>query len=101
MKKTTLGLMAMILVSLTGNVYQYSSEDLPDNFTHVCVEDETITQVSWCHHLSGGQETRCYQTESSRSDWKVCNTGWQEAQLINNQISHKKQRIICPSESCK
>lgn len=77
-KKTT-GLIALIIISLTGNVYQYSLDDVPDNFTHVCIENEDITQISWCDHLSGGLGTRCYQTESSRSNWKVCDTGWQEA----------------------
>lgn len=99
--KTISGLIVLILASLTGNIYQYNLEDVPDNFTHICVEEDIITQISWCDHISGGIGTRCYQTESSRSDWKVCDTGWTKAELQQQKITYKKQRIICTAEGCK
>lgn len=96
-------LISIIVLSIAGNIYQYEPSPEIDvkNITHACIDNGQVIAVEWCDHLSGGYGTRCYQTESSKKEWKVCDYGWKEIDTIKNIAQSKVNKYICDVMECK
>ncbi len=73
MDKKTVATATIVTLLVLGTLYNFIPE--PDD-THVCIADGEVVKSEWCDHLSGGKRTRCYQTNSSASNWIVCSAGW-------------------------
>lgn len=73
MDKKTIATAAIVTLLVLGTLFNFIPE--PDD-THVCIADEEVIKSEWCDHLSGGKRTRCYQTNSSTSNWITCSAGW-------------------------
>lgn len=100
--KALIGTITLLIFSLFGNVYQYNG-NVPDTATHMCIVDNELVDIMFCDHLSSGIGTRCYQTTSSKANWKVCDSGWEEIDVIQKVPEQQEvfiDRIYCNRERC-
>lgn len=98
--KTEIGVVIAITLSVLANIYDFTPEPMD---THVCI-DEIVTQSEWCDHISGGSHTRCYKTESSSRNWRVCSTGWKAIDRsdieFNYSTEQKGKQWRCSYNGC-
>jgi len=77
--------MIAIMLFVAGN---YFLED--PNHTYYCngTVDGVINPISWCDHLSGGKETRCYLTSANSQPYRTCVAGWEKYVFQESTINY-------------